>query len=224
MIRTPPPPPSYAKTSSPTEHFENTAQNGSSTKCYGTVRQNNFDRKSWNPPPLLYLNCFDNKIFLKQWRVPLEVVFVLWDKNFLTENLDTPPPLLSINFCPAEKFWDTAQKGSSTKCYGTVRQRNSTRKIDSPPPPHLFHKISRQRSFSGTHHRWVPLRNVKVLWDKPSSTENRDNRPLSYPLQYSIPEIFWYLDGFLDKTFQQCETKKNSSEKIDTPSSFFLIQ
>ena len=59
---------------------------------------------------------------------------------------------------------------------------------------------------SDTQHRRVPLRFVTALWDKTSSTDNRDSRPLSYPVQFSIPETFWNT-RFLCKSFWQCETK-----------------
>ena len=60
-------------------------------KFFSTVRQNSFDGKSWYPPPLLYLTCFDTKNFLKLRKVPLPNNSVLWDKTILTENRDTHP-------------------------------------------------------------------------------------------------------------------------------------
>ena len=64
-------------------------QKGSSSKCFDTVRQNNFDGKSWYPPPLLSPTFFDIRNFLKHRRVPLRIFSALWDKSFLTENRDT---------------------------------------------------------------------------------------------------------------------------------------
>ena len=40
-------------------------QKGFSTKCFGIVRQNNFDRKSWYPPPLLSLKFSGTRNLLK---------------------------------------------------------------------------------------------------------------------------------------------------------------
>ena len=52
---------------------------GSSTKCCDTVRQNNFDGKSWYPPPLLSPTFFDTRNFLKHRRVPLRSFSALWE-------------------------------------------------------------------------------------------------------------------------------------------------
>ena len=41
------PPPSFSKTFSPVEYLWNTAQKGSFTKCFVTMRMNKFDGKSW---------------------------------------------------------------------------------------------------------------------------------------------------------------------------------
>ena len=73
------------------EIFRSRARTGSSTKCYVTVRQHNFDAKSWNPPPLLYLTCFDNKKKLILWRVPVRNTLVLWDKKISTKILIPAP-------------------------------------------------------------------------------------------------------------------------------------
>ena len=51
-----------------TRNFSET-QKGSSTKFFGTVRQNSFCGKSWYPPPLLSLTLFDTRSFLKHRRV-----------------------------------------------------------------------------------------------------------------------------------------------------------
>ena len=70
-------------------------QKGSSTKWFGTVRQNNFDGESWKPPPLLSLTIFDNRNFLKHRRAPLRNDSVLRDINFEGKSWN-PPPLLSL--------------------------------------------------------------------------------------------------------------------------------
>ena len=70
------------------QNFSET-EKGSSSKCFDTVRQNNFDGKSWYPPPLLSPTFFDTRNFLKHRRVPLRSFSALWDKNFPTENRDT---------------------------------------------------------------------------------------------------------------------------------------
>ena len=121
-----------------------------------------------------------------------------------------------------QNFFETL-KGCSRKCFGTVTQNFFDGKTLYSPSPFLIHKLFHKRKVSETQHRKVAQRKVTVLWERTTSTEIRDKRPLSYPSQYSIPEIFWYTGGFLAKTFRHCETKKNSSEKIETPPSFSSI-
>ena len=68
----------------------------SPTKIFGTVRQKNFDGKSWySPPP--YPNFFDTRNYCNNKLFPYKI-FRHWDKKFSTENLVTPPLLLSKFF------------------------------------------------------------------------------------------------------------------------------
>ena len=46
----------------------------------------------------------------------------MWDKIFSTEILDTPTSY-PLTFLLPERFWNTAQKGYSTKCFGNVRKK-----------------------------------------------------------------------------------------------------
>ena len=80
---------------------------GSSTKCFDTVRSNNFGGKSWYPPPLLSPTFFDTRIFLKQRRAPLRNVLILSDKTILTENRDTRRLSYPQHFSIPETFWNT---------------------------------------------------------------------------------------------------------------------
>ena len=72
-----------------------------------------------SPPPLIH-KFLDTRNFAKHRRVPLRTFSVLWDKTFLTENRDTRP-LLSLTFFGTRNF--LKHKGSSTKFFGTVRQK-----------------------------------------------------------------------------------------------------
>ena len=138
-------PPLIHKLFSLPETFWNTAQKGSSTKFFGTVRQQFFYRKSWYCP-------LRNKIFryrkfseTQHRRVPLRNFSVQWDNKFSIENRDIA--LLEKNFSIPEIFWNTAQKGFSTKFFGTVRQQIFYRK---PWYSHLRNKIFRYPKFSET--------------------------------------------------------------------------
>ena len=101
-------------------------------------------------------------------RVPLWNFSAVWDKKFLTENRDTPsflpsplPPLIHYFFSLPDIFWNTDQKGSSTKFFGTLRQTIFDRKSWHNP---LKRKIFRYPKVV-THWR-VPLRNFLAVWDK----------------------------------------------------------
>ena len=95
-------------------------QKGSSTKWFGTVIQNNFDGKSWYPPPVLSLTFFGTRNFLKHRRVPLLNDSALWDINFWQKIVILPPCLIQ-HFSITEI--NETLKDSSTKIYGTVRQK-----------------------------------------------------------------------------------------------------
>ena len=64
-------------------------QEGSSTKWFGIMRQNNFDGKSWYRLPLLSIFFSDTRNIVKRRKFPLPTVSVLWDEKVSTENRDT---------------------------------------------------------------------------------------------------------------------------------------
>ena len=159
------------------------------------------------PPPSLSINFFTSENFLKYSTEGLlyEMLGNCETKQFWWKNVITTPSLIVYIF-RYQKFSET-KKGSLTKFSALWDEKNRTWIIHSLPPSPLFHKLFRQWNISGTQHRRVPLRNVLLLWEWTSSTENRDNRTLSYPLQFSGPENFWNTEGSLDKIFRNCETK-----------------
>ena len=85
-------------------------------------------------------------------------------------------------------------KGSFTKFFGTVRQKKFRRKLVIPP---IMHKIFRYPKFSETL-KGCP-RNFSALWDKKFSTENCDTP--YYAWNFSIPQIFWNIEGMSTKFF-----------------------
>ena len=102
-------------------------------------------------------------------------------------------------------------KGSFTMFFGTVRQKISTEKLDTPPPPPI-HKLFGYRKFSETQHRRLPVRNFSALWDKKMSTENLDTPPPSYPNFFDTRNQC-SSKGFPYGNFRHCETK-NFRRKI----------
>ncbi len=128
--------PSYPYTFSLPEIFWNTPPKGSSTKCFGTVRQKIFDGKSWYSPlpPLIHTLFRYRKLSETQHRrVHLQNFSALWDKKFSTENLDTPPPLLSINFFATGKFLKHSTEGFLYEMFRYCKTKNFRRKFVTYP-------------------------------------------------------------------------------------------
>ena len=71
---------------------------GSFTKLFVSVLWDKKFRQNRDAPPLLCMKIFDKRIFLKHLSVLQWNISALWDKKSSTENLDTPPPLLSKLF------------------------------------------------------------------------------------------------------------------------------
>ena len=138
-----------------------------------------FRGKILMPPPLIH-KLFRYRKFSErqQRRVHMGNFLAMWDKKISTENLDNPlpPPSYPQTFSLPEIFWNTAPKGSSTKYFGTVRQKifDGNRYISL-----WSMKFFDTRNF--LKHQRFPLRSFLVPWDKKNLTENRDTRPLSYP-------------------------------------------
>ena len=100
-------------------------------KFFGTVRQKIFDRKARYSSPFLFIKFFDTRNFLKHRSVPVRKVSVLWDKRFRQNIVIVPSPPPTPTSYPLSfsipKFSE-AQKCSSTKNFGTVRQKLFDRK------------------------------------------------------------------------------------------------
>ena len=144
-------------------------QKGSSTKGFGTVKQNSFDGKSWYPAPLIHLTFLDTRRLLKLGRVSLRTFSVVWENTFSTTNRDPPP--LSTKYFHTKKFLKH-RKVPPPKFWGVFRQKIFDGKFSNSP---LFiQKLFRYRTFSETQHRRIPLKNMSALWDKNFSTENLD--------------------------------------------------
>ena len=74
---------------------------------------------------------------VKQWRVPLRCFSALWDKKFSTENLDTSPPLLSINFLATGIFLKHSTERFPYEIFRHCETKKFRRKILILPPPLL---------------------------------------------------------------------------------------
>ena len=117
----------------------------------------------------------------------------------------TAAPFYPWQFSIPEFFWNT--EGFLEKTFGQCETKIFRGEELIPPPP-LIHKLFRQRNFSGTQHRRVPLRNVTLLSDKTISTENRDTRTSLILYMFRYQTIFWNHEGFLYEMFRYCDTNK----------------
>ena len=166
-------PTSYQLTLLLTESFWITAQKGSPTKVFGSVRQKIFEGKSWYSPLLIpivfgYRKHFETQhIRVPQWNASVQI-----DTIIATENLDTPPPPPShLNIFDTRKWWKT--KGFA---YGICQHCETKifRKKSWYFPLPLIQKLFHNQKISEAQHRRVTRRKVLVLWDKMFSTENLD--------------------------------------------------
>ena len=106
---------------------------GSSTKFFGTVREQIFYRKSWYSP-------HRHKVFrypklMKHWRVPMQKYSALWGKKFSTENLDTPSPLVPINFFATGHFLKHRSEGFLNEIFRHCETKNFWQRIVILPLP-----------------------------------------------------------------------------------------
>ena len=104
------------------------ALQGSPTKFFGTVRQKNFDGKSWYSPPLTHKLFRYRKLSETAQKGSLRNFLALWDKKNFDGKSWYPPPLLHINFFATGNFLKHSTEGFPTKFCGTVRQKIFDRK------------------------------------------------------------------------------------------------
>ena len=101
------------------------------------MRQNNFDGKSWYPPPLLSLTFFETRDFPKHRNVPRRTFSALWDKKFSTENLDTPPSPLIHKLFRCRKLSETQHRRVHQQNFSALWDKKFSTKILILPPPLL---------------------------------------------------------------------------------------
>ena len=118
------------------------------------------------PTPFLYLNVFRYQKFFETQKGSSRKSFGSVRPKKLSENLDTPTPLMHKKFLN-QKFSET-MKGSPTKCFGTVIQNISTENRDTLAL--LCMKTFDIRVF--LNYRRVSLRSFSPLWGKKLLAEN----------------------------------------------------
>ena len=104
-------------------------QKGSSAKTFGTVRQNTFDRNSWQPPPLSFIRdilWYQN--FSETTKVPPKILLRLWDEKCLTKYRDIPSYALNSSLPEISE----TLRATSTKSFATVTEDEFNRKTWDP--------------------------------------------------------------------------------------------
>ena len=175
---------------------------GSTTKFFGTVRQKNFDGKSWYPPPLLSLTFFDTRDFLKHRKVPRRNFSALWDKKFCRRKLDTPPPLIHKLF-GYRKFSETQHR--------TVPLRN-------------FSALWDKKIFDGKSWYYPPL--LIQLFSVPESNATVKDSPteISGTVRQKIFEKSWYSPPPLSRNFFATGNFWSTEEKVSSTKCFGSVR
>ena len=88
------------------------------------MRPKTFDRNSWHPAPLSSKIFCDTSIYLKQRRLPLQILLRLWDEKFSKKNRDKPSYALYFSWTEISE----TLKETSTKSFATVTEDEFNRK------------------------------------------------------------------------------------------------
>ena len=171
-------------------------------RTFSVVWDKNFNGKLCYTS-LVHKNC-RNPESMNLTKVPLQFFLVLWHHQ-ISERKSWMPHLLRKNFwCP--KLFETL-KGSPTYFFPTVRNKISTKNLDTPL---LFIKFVDAQNF--LKYSKVGLRNFSLLWNKNCSTENRFITNLMHK-NFLMSKTFWNTNGFAWYLFRYCETK-NFRQKL----------
>ena len=185
-------------------------QKGSSTKFFGTLRQQIFFRKSWYSPLrhkiLRYVKLSETqKGSSTKWFGTETKLF--WRKILI------PAPFLNPNIFRYQKFSETRVP---LRNFSVLWDKNFDMKswYSLPPsPPLLSMKFFDTRNL--VKHRRSPLRNFSVLWDNRFSIENRDIPLLGIKFfdtwNFLTQGFLYEMIRYWDKT---SETQKGSSTKF----------
>ena len=158
------------------------------TKEFGTVRQKSFDGNLWYP--IGAWNFSIPQIFWKIEGMPMKFFGTVRQK---ISDKKLWYPLLCIIFFNTSKFpkhWGDAHEFFRQCEIKIFRSKNVIRAFSSI-------KLFETRSF--IKNSKIPLRNFSALWDKIFSTEKSDT-PF-YAKSFSIPQIFWNIEGMPTKVF-----------------------
>ena len=174
-------------------------------KFFGPVKEKKF-RQNYDASPLLCIQTFDARFFLKRRRVPLRNFLAPWHKKLLTKSWYPYYPIKTKNF---GGLTFGKNKGLLRNSFGAVRQGIFARKWRQA---HLPIKIFWCENFCEKQEDSVTMFSISLLWDK---TFLGTNRMPPFPMR---DKFFWQKVGFPYGFFRQCETKNVSAENSGIPS------
>ena len=138
---------------------------GCPTKFLGTVRQENFNGKSWRPLPPTHPNFFDTRNYWKNKMFPYGT-FGTVKQQIFEGDLDTPPSLLSLNFFATRYFLKHSRERFLNELFRYCETEKSTEKRDITLLSIKFFNTRYQ-----WHPRWFTYKNfrnreTKNFWRK----------------------------------------------------------
>ena len=192
---------------------------------------------------LLSTDFLYTRIFLKNWKVPLRISSVLWDKKSFGGESWYPLIMHTVFRYP---YFSIKSKGSTTKLFGNLRHKHfaltyliffAFQKFSETPKVSLtkFSGTLRPKNIRGTS--WYPPIKHKVFFGYPKVSEKSKGSPMNffgtvrqrnfdgkswYPLDmdnvFWIPEAFWHFEGFPAENFgTKFSDIKFQTVKRDTP-------
>ena len=164
-------------------------------------------------PPLWCIKSFATRNFLIHRSVPPTKLFgTVWQIFFDGKSWYSPSPSYPKTFLLPDIFWNTYQKGSSTKFFGT-ETKNFRQNRDKPPLIHKFYSIPENfRKTEGFLHESFRSCEMKNF-------DKTVKLPLpSFAWNFSIPEFFRNTEGFSYEIYRHCETKIFQRSLVISPS------
>ena len=202
------PPPLLSINFFATGRFLKHSTEGFTYQIYRHCETKNFRRKNVIPPSMHKI--FRYPKFSETFKVCSRNFSALWDKKISIENLESPPPLLSINFFATGRFLKHSTEGFTYQIYRHCETKNFRRKNVIPPSMHKYFRYPKiSETFKGCPRIFL------ALWDKKFSTEKRDTPFFIH--------IFFETKNFLKNSrislrkFSALWDKNFSTEKRDTP-------
>ena len=164
------------------------------------------------PPPLI--QTFSIPEIIATVKDSPTKIFGTETKNFSTENLDTPPPLLLSKFFRDQKLvkhWKIPLRNFSALWDKKISIEN----LESPPPPSYPSTFSLPEDFWNTAQKGSPTKFIGTVRQK--TFDGKTWYPLVCIKFFDTPN-FLKLWRYAHEIFQHCETKNFRRKNVIPPS------